>query len=134
MDATKRRRVAAIDMLTLRLPLEMNIMIRAALLVLAACCTPLAMAEVLTLPQSGGQTTGMSLPERGQPMSAVQARYGAPAKRHAPVGGNKPQHPPITRWDYAEFSVFFEHEHVIDAVVKEAPKPLRNIEALKPSS
>jgi hypothetical protein len=25
--------------------------------------------------------------------------------------------PPITRWDYAGFSVFFEHDRVIDAVV-----------------
>lgn len=108
-------------------------MIRVALLALATCCAPLAMADVLTLPQGSAQSTRPMLPERGQAMSTVQARYGAPTKRHAPVGGNKPQHPPITRWDYADFSVFFEHEHVIDAVVKEAPKPLRNIEALQPS-
>jgi hypothetical protein len=64
----------------------------------------------------------------------VEARFGAPAKRFAPVGGGKPEHPPITRWDYADFSVFFERDRVIDAVVKEAPKPLRNTEALRPAS
>lgn len=50
-------------------------------------------------------------PGRGQTMSAVQARFGEPASRHAAVG-----EPPITRWDYADFSVFFEHDKVIHAV------------------
>jgi hypothetical protein len=50
-------------------------------------------------------------PARGLTMSAVEAKFGAPQTRHAAVGS-----PPITRWDYAGFSVFFEHEFVIDAV------------------
>lgn len=50
-------------------------------------------------------------PGRGQTMSAVQSRFGEPASRHAAVG-----EPPITRWDYADFSVFFEHDKVIHAV------------------
>jgi hypothetical protein len=28
----------------------------------------------------------------------------------------RPGQPPITRWDYAGFAVFFEHDRVIDAV------------------
>jgi hypothetical protein len=44
-------------------------------------------------------------------MSAVEAKFGSPANRHAAVGA-----PPITRWDYAGFVVFFERERVIDAV------------------
>jgi hypothetical protein len=51
-------------------------------------------------------------PARGQTMSAVEAKFGAPQTRHAAVG-----RPPITRWDYPSFSVFFEHDRVIDAVV-----------------
>jgi hypothetical protein len=51
-------------------------------------------------------------PARGQTMSAVEARFGAPATRHAAVGS-----PPITRWDYAGYCVFFEYERVIDAVI-----------------
>jgi hypothetical protein len=50
-------------------------------------------------------------------MSTVEARFGAPASRHAAVGD-----PPITRWDYAQFSVFFEHDKVLHAViVRQAP-------------
>jgi hypothetical protein len=50
-------------------------------------------------------------PARGTSMSGVEARFGAPQNRHATVG-----QPPITRWDYAGFSVFFEGERVIHAV------------------
>lgn len=45
-------------------------------------------------------------------MTAVEQRFGAPNSRHAAVG-----QPPITRWDYARFSVFFENDRVIHAVV-----------------
>jgi hypothetical protein len=50
-------------------------------------------------------------PGRGLTMSAVEAKFGAPQARHDAVGT-----PPITRWDYAGFSVFFEKDKVIDAV------------------
>ena len=51
-------------------------------------------------------------PARGQTMGAIEARFGAPQTRHAAVGS-----PPITRWDYGGYSVFFEYERVIDAVI-----------------
>jgi hypothetical protein len=72
----------------------------------------------------------MQLPRRGQLMVEVEAQFGAPARKQAPVGGGSPQQPPITRWDYAEFSVYFEHSHVVNAVVRKAspletgPKPV----------
>jgi len=50
-------------------------------------------------------------PARGQTMAAVEAKFGAPQTRHDAVGA-----PPITRWDYAAFSVYFEKDRVIDAV------------------
>jgi len=50
-------------------------------------------------------------PARGMTMSAVEARFGAPREKHGAVGK-----PPITRWDYAGFAVFFERERVIHAV------------------
>jgi hypothetical protein len=50
-------------------------------------------------------------PSRGASMKAVEARFGAPATRHPAVG-----QPPITRWDYPGFSVYFEHQHVVHAV------------------
>jgi hypothetical protein len=56
-------------------------------------------------------------PKRGLTMDEVEKRFGAPATRHAAVGGSSQQQPPITRWDYSGFSVFFEHDRVIDSVV-----------------
>ena len=53
-----------------------------------------------------------SYPARGSDMHSVESRYGAPAERRAPVGK-----PPITRWDYPGFVVFFEYDHVIHSVV-----------------
>jgi hypothetical protein len=51
-------------------------------------------------------------PARGATMATVEAKFGAPVTRHPTVGA-----PPITRWDYAGFSVFFEKDRVIHAVV-----------------
>lgn len=59
-------------------------------------------------------------PARGMSMSQVEARFGAPREKRAPVGGDKPQHPPITRWVYADFSVYFENNHVINTVLNRA--------------
>lgn len=55
----------------------------------------------------------VATPARGTSMSKVEAQYGAPTERHTAVGT-----PPITRWDYPGFSVFFEYQHVVHAVVK----------------
>jgi hypothetical protein len=47
----------------------------------------------------------------------VQGRFGEPSNRHATVGN-----PPITRWDYPQFSVYFEHDRVLHTVLlKSAP-------------
>ena len=50
-------------------------------------------------------------PKRGITMSQVEERFGAPVSKHPTVGT-----PPITRWDYSGFSVFFERDRVIDSV------------------
>lgn len=50
-------------------------------------------------------------PKAGMSMAAVESTYGTPSERHGAVG-----QPPITRWDYPAFSVYFEHETVIHAV------------------
>ncbi len=50
-------------------------------------------------------------PARGSTQASVEARFGAPTERHATVGT-----PPITRWDYPGFAVFFEGNRVIHAV------------------
>lgn len=75
------------------------------------------------------QETRVALPARGLSMAQVQARFGAPASRLEPRGGQKPQWPVIHRWSYPAFTVYFEKDKVIDAVLNQAapteigPKP-----------
>ena len=52
-------------------------------------------------------------PKAGMNMARVEQTYGVPSERRGPVGD-----PPITRWDYPDFSVYFEHELVIHAVAR----------------
>lgn len=87
-----------------------------ALLLLAA---PAVQADTLLL--DGIEVDRQSSTERpraGMSMTQVESSYGSPAQRHAPVGGATAEHPPITRWDYPSFSVYFEHDRVIHAVAR----------------
>jgi hypothetical protein len=52
-------------------------------------------------------------PARGMSMDKVEAAFGAPANRVGAVGN-----PPITRWEYPGFVVFFENNVVLHSVVK----------------
>lgn len=71
----------------------------------------------------------LALPARGQSMAQVEARFGTPAQRMDPRGGQKRQWPTINRWVYPAFTVYFEKNRVIDAVANKAdaleigPKP-----------
>ncbi len=51
------------------------------------------------------------VPQRGMTMDEVETRFGPPDTRKLPVGD-----PPITRWIYADFRVYFEHQWVIHSV------------------
>ena len=62
-------------------------------------------------------------PKRGLTMDEVEKKFGAPATRHPAVGGSSQQQPPITRWDYSGFTVVFERDRVIDAVVSGGSAP-----------
>jgi hypothetical protein len=57
--------------------------------------------------------TASDRPKSGTTMANVEKTYGMPAARHEAVGT-----PPITRWDYPTFSVYFENDRVIHAVAK----------------
>jgi hypothetical protein len=62
-------------------------------------------------------------------MQEVEAKFGAPAEKLDPRGGQKHQWPTINRWNYPNFIVYFEKSRVIDAVAIKAsasevgPKP-----------
>ena len=76
--------------------------------------------DVLLIDRVERTHSGATLPRRGLLMNQVEAQFGAPTTKHAPVGGGSPQQPPITRWSYPEFTVYFEHNHVVNAVVNRA--------------
>jgi hypothetical protein len=60
------------------------------------------------------------LPKRGSSMKEVEASFGIPPQKFAAVGGGSSKTPPITRWQYDTFSVYFENDHVVDAVLTKA--------------
>jgi hypothetical protein len=64
------------------------------------------------------KATADSRPKSGMSMTAVESSYGSPSERHSPVGGANAQQPPITRWDYPSFSVYFENDRVIHSVAR----------------
>lgn len=52
------------------------------------------------------------LPRNGLTQADVERRYGTPSERRSPVGD-----PPITRWVYDDYSVYFEYDLVIESVL-----------------
>ena len=86
---------------------------------LASWATNSVSADTLLIERSRASVDA-DLPRRGNSMAQVQGRYGAPQRKHALVGGGSRRTPPITRWDYAGFSVYFENSHVVNAVLAKA--------------
>ncbi len=72
----------------------------------------IANAETSTM---DGATAGSEdgRPTRGMTQASVESIYGQPQSVNSPVG-----EPPITRWDYKGFVVYFEYDKVIHAVQK----------------
>ena len=81
-------------------------------LILGLMATPFAVSADVLLIDEVRQVDRMSLPENGLSKSEVEAAFGTPAKRHSAVGD-----PPITRWDYGDYSVYFEYDLVLFTVL-----------------
>jgi hypothetical protein len=71
-----------------------------------------ALADELTTPPAPSASQQANVPARGTSMEKVEAQFGAPSERIPAVG-----EPPITRWKYPGFEVYFEHQLVIHTVV-----------------
>jgi len=84
--------------------------VRILLLIALGAAQP-ALAETLST-ETGDPAAAADRPNRGSSMATVQSRFGEPANRHSAVG-----EPPITRWDYPQFAVYFEHDRVLHAVL-----------------
>jgi hypothetical protein len=76
-------------------------------------------AETLLM-QRVQQEHNVPLPPRGMSMAQVEHQFGVPASRLDPRGGDAPLHPVINRWVYDRFTVYFEKDRVISAVVNHA--------------
>lgn len=84
-----------------------------ALLVLAAGFATAASAQNLDMHDTAPGAANDGRPQSGTTQASVEARFGAPVAKRVPVGD-----PPISRWEYADFIVYFEYDRVIHAVVK----------------
>jgi len=96
--------------------------------VLIAGVSSAANAEVLKMPAQGTPATSpatspttspatthgfqVEMPVKGMTMGEVLKKFGAPQKKLAPVGD-----PPITRWIYSDYIVYFEYKYVIHSVM-----------------
>lgn len=68
-------------------------------------------AEDIRVPVGQQSQDGLEVPKTGLTKTAVKEKFGIPLQESAPVGN-----PPITRWTYNEFVVYFEYDHVIRSV------------------
>ena len=73
-----------------------------------------SLASAETVNTDGAMThSDDGCPSRGMSQESVESKYGNPTSVKAPVGD-----PPISRWEYANFVVFFEYDKVIHTVTK----------------
>lgn len=84
---------------------------RALLLALLFAALPAAAEDILIPLGQQGEDLRAPLPQLGESRRSVLERFGLADEEHPPVGN-----PPITRWDYREFSVYFEYDHVVSSV------------------
>ena len=67
-------------------------------------------AETLVIKDTG-QFYSSQKPQKGMSKAQVRKKFGEPVQTYPAVG-----QPPITRWKFADFTVYFEHNHVVHAV------------------
>lgn len=85
-------------------------------LLLAFAAVEPAVADELQVTPRSAPALPADAPTRGMHQDTVLRRWGEPQQRVGAVGGNLPQHPPISRWVYPGFTVYFERELVITSV------------------
>ena len=88
-----------------------------AVLLAAIACGLAASIQAETLDMQGTDNASRfehaGKPSQGMTQERVEAKFGQPKSRVAAVG-----EPPISRWEYQDFVVFFEYDRVIHAVTR----------------
>lgn len=87
------------------------------ILLAAVLGAPNIAAEELQLPLMQQGKSSVAKPNKGDTKATVEQRYGEPLSKTTAVGT-----PPISRWQYADFVVYFEYDHVVHAVAIHKPK------------
>ena len=83
------------------------------LLLAALFASGLAGAETIAVDSGiAVKQSDVATPTRGMTMDQVATKFGTPVTKIPAVGK-----PPISRWEYPGFIVYFEAEHVIHSVV-----------------
>ena len=84
---------------------------------LATVAFAIAMTVSATAVQAQTEDSATHQSVHGLTQSQVIARFGEPEKRFAPTPahGEHPT-PPIIRWDYADFSIYFENDTALHRV------------------
>ena len=84
------------------------------ILALTLTCAPVQLISAQTsssAPPDHQVSNVGTMPSRGISMARVEQAFGRPQRRLDPVGD-----PPVTRWVYDGFTVYFEHHLVITSV------------------
>ena len=82
------------------------------LLVFAGFAQPVTLSADVLLIEEVRQAGRMDVPANGMTTADVRARFGEPVTTHSAVGD-----PPITRWEYDRWSVYFEYDIVLFTVL-----------------
>jgi hypothetical protein len=79
---------------------------------------PYLQAEVIQIPvgQQSAELADTKRPQTGATEQQVVAQFGEPLNKKEARGN-----PPISSWEYADFVVYFENDHVIHSVLKHRP-------------
>ena len=81
-------------------------------LLISLVISPWQSLSAETLVVNGIDVSG-SREVRGLSMQSVRAKWGEPRAKRGAIGD-----PPISRWDYPNYGVYFEYDHVVHAVQK----------------
>jgi len=99
---------------------KMSALIGGLICVFMAGKTTLLQAEVIEIPLAAqaAEMQAIDRPKTGMSSAQVVDKFGEPLSRTAAVGT-----PPISRWEYNDYYVYFEYSHVIHTVLKHRPQP-----------
>lgn len=102
----------------------MNNLINKLIIIATVCFSAISVhSEVLLIDRASQEN--LNVPKRASSMDQVRQQFGEPEKIMSAVG-----QPPITQWVYSNYTVYFEHQYVINTVVhksnssEKGPKPI----------